>query len=93
VRFSYDQEADALAISVRDDRLVARTIQVDQGTLVDVDENGVAVVIEVLRPARSWPIDEIIEQYGIDEDDAHVLRSMWEANGRYPFVAAELQPA
>lgn len=83
--FDYDQRADALDIRLGD-TLVARTEQIDPGTLVDLDEHGRIVSIEVIRPARRWPLDEILDRFEIAEVDAHVLRDLWSAPDRYPFA-------
>lgn len=76
LRLSYDQEADALYLKLQTGRLVARTIEIDPGTMVDVDETGELTGIEVIRPARDWPLDEIIDRFGIDEGTAAVLRQL-----------------
>ena len=84
---TFDQEADALAIVLVDDALVARTVQVDAGTLVDVDQDGVAIAIEVIHPARSWPLESIVNGFRLAEDDVTMLRALWSDSGPYPFVA------
>jgi uncharacterized protein YuzE len=86
--FEYDKDADALEITLRN-AIVARTVEIDAGTLVDVDEAGVAVSIEVIRPARVLPIDQIVGRFQLADDDIAVLRSMWTENGPYPFEAHE----
>lgn len=88
MNFRYDHEADALAIDVREDALVSRTEQIDPGTLVDLDQRGNVVAIEVLRPARSWPIDEIAGRFHLDPGDEQVLRDLW--RGSYPFAEPAL---
>ena len=35
------------------------TLRFDHGTLVDFDRSGTVVGIEVLQPARGWPLDEV----------------------------------
>jgi len=71
----YDTDADALEI-ILGLGIVCRTIQIDAGTLVDVDEHGDVVSLEVLRPARPWPLDEILGRFAIAERDAEQLRAM-----------------
>jgi hypothetical protein len=66
--------------------IVARTIEIDPGTLVDVDESGRALTIELIRLNRSWPLDEIVERFMLDDDDATILRSLWSADRHYPFA-------
>jgi uncharacterized protein YuzE len=89
MRFRYDREADALSIDLLDEP-VSRTEQVDDGTLVDLDRFGHVVSIEVLHPARSWPVEQIADRFAIDEESMHMLRSLWgetEARQRpYPSI-------
>ena len=86
--FSYDNDADALYIEIANSP-IARTRQLDEGTLVDLDEPGQVVGIEVLRPARDWPLDEIRASCGLGEDNAAVLNSLWGTTPEprpYPFT-------
>jgi uncharacterized protein YuzE len=69
---SYDLDADALYITLAD-RDVARTAEMDQGTLVDLDTMGAVVGIEVIRPQRAWPVRELISKFGIDRSTASYL--------------------
>lgn len=89
MKFQYDQEADALMISIRDG-LVARTEMIDSGTLLDLDEHGALLGIEVIRPARDWPLDEILDQYEVSETDSQALKALRKAeDSRYPFARRE----
>ena len=85
--FHYDHDADALEIRLADG-IVAHTIVIDSGTQVDVDEHGAALSIEVIRPARRVPVNEIIERFGLEHDDVEILRSLWAENVRLPFETA-----
>ena len=85
MRFQYDREADALMISVKDG-LVARSEEIDSGTLLDLDEHGALLAIEVLRPARTWPLDEILASHEVSEADSQTLKALWGAEAPYPFV-------
>jgi uncharacterized protein YuzE len=86
MRFHYDQAVDVLDIEFADDALVSRTEQVEAGTLVDVDQNGRVVAIEVIRPARRWALEEIIGRFALADDDADVLRSLWTEPNAFPFA-------
>jgi uncharacterized protein YuzE len=68
-----DLDADALYIRLTDDE-VTRTVQVDKGTLVDLDPAGAVVGIEIIQPARTWPLEEILGRFGVSEHDA---RELW----------------
>lgn len=72
---AYDNEADALAIKLADG-IVDRTVEVDAGTLVDLDATGQVLVIEVIQPARRWPLDAVLAQFEISDEDAAVLRGI-----------------
>jgi uncharacterized protein YuzE len=86
MKLNYDQEADALMISIRAG-LVARSEEVDEGTLLDLDEHGNLLAIEVLRPARNWPLEKILASYEISDADGQALKDLWGADERYPFVS------
>ena len=86
MRLDYDKVADALDIVFRDDDVVARTEEVDRGTIVDLDESGRVIAIEVIRPARRWPLAKILERYPIDDESAEILRALWATPKTYPFA-------
>jgi uncharacterized protein YuzE len=75
VKLIYDNEADALAIRLADG-IVDRTVEVEPGTLVDVDAAGSVLVIEVIQPARRWPLDEVLARFEIEDADAAILRGI-----------------
>jgi len=54
VKLSYDKKADALYLQIGD-APVARTETVRPGLMVDVDEDGNVIGIEVLSVARQMP--------------------------------------
>jgi uncharacterized protein YuzE len=74
IRQSYDLDANALYITVTD-LPIARTTQIDPGTLVDLDADGGVVGIEVISPERSWPLGEILARFGVGSEDAGQLEA------------------
>jgi uncharacterized protein YuzE len=74
IRQNYDLDADALYINVTGGK-VARTVEIDKGTLVDLDAAGVLVGIEVISPQRSWPVEEILARFEASAEDAAQLRA------------------
>jgi uncharacterized protein YuzE len=52
---------------------VDRTIDIDQGTNVDLDAAGNLLGIEVLNTDRLWPLAEIIKRWDVDAGDAAML--------------------
>jgi uncharacterized protein YuzE len=87
MRFRYDPQVDALSIRLLEGSAIARTEQLEPGTLVDLDGQGHVVAIELVRPARSWALDEIEQRFHIDPHDLEVLRRMWEDSYPYGEVA------
>jgi uncharacterized protein YuzE len=75
MRLNYDIAADALDVRLADG-IVARTEHIDPGTLVDTDASGTLLAIEVLGPQRSWPLEEILDRFDVDEHDAELLRAI-----------------
>ena len=87
VQFEYDESVDALYIRLREGGAVVRTAQLDRGTLVDVDEFGRAVGVEIVSPARDWPLDDLLQGYSIEPEAEQVLVAFWRRPERFPFVA------
>ena len=92
IRQTYDLDADALYITVTDAR-VARTVEIDRGTLVDVDAAGGVVGIEVISPERSWPIGEILSRFTFTEKDADQLKAYFAGIGGTPQMQPPTHPA
>lgn len=63
---SLDTVADALYLQIRRGR-VARTEELDSGTLVDLDTYGDPLGIEVIHPGRAWPLDEFLQRYNVSD--------------------------
>jgi uncharacterized protein YuzE len=72
MKIAYDQQADALYVEL-EAADVARTVQIDRGTLIDLDSQGRLIGVELIRPARPWPLDEILTRFPIDPTDARLL--------------------
>jgi uncharacterized protein YuzE len=81
MKVEYDQQADALYITLAELAEVARTVQIDPGTLVDLDGRGWLIGVEILRAARPWPLDEILSRFPADFTHAHMLRRLERAAG------------
>jgi uncharacterized protein YuzE len=83
--FEFDADANALDITLAEG-ISVRTVEIDTGTLVDVDEHGKPLSIEVLQPSRSWPLAEILERFEVDDDAARVLHALWRDDAPFPFA-------
>jgi uncharacterized protein YuzE len=77
MRLAHDLDADALYITLTDTKIV-RTVEIDEGTMVDVDAVGRVVGIEVISPQRIWPLQEILRRFKLDDADATLLRATFE---------------
>jgi uncharacterized protein YuzE len=80
MKVAYDQQADALYIELGN-AAVARTVQIDRGTLVDLDARGWLLGVELIRPARPWPLAEILNRFPAGSADARLLHLLERAAG------------
>lgn len=76
MQITIDSVADAAYVQLSDG-LVASTVEIDVGTFVDVDSRGRVVGIEIIAPARSWPLETIAERFELDSDSYEMLRSIY----------------
>ena len=84
MRLKYDQSANALYIYLQEGVTPAGGAEIDAGTIVDLDDSGRVVGIELLNPARPWPLDEIAERFEIDMADVLALAAL--ASPERPFA-------
>lgn len=81
MQYEYDNEADALYVLVNE-AIVARTVNVDEMTLIDVDARGETVGIEILAAShRTIDVDAICEQARLAESQSHWLIAVLGADG------------
>lgn len=89
MRLSYDIDADALAISI-EAGVTDRTIEIDSGMMVDVDVDGHVLTIEIIRPARPWPLTELFERFHFRPEDRAVITEI--SKGSPTFDVRPLAP-
>ena len=92
MEMTYDQSVDALYIRISGNEPVARSEQLDAGTLVDLDRFGRVLGIEVLTPARDWPLDQVVSKFSLDPDSAARLNVIFGSNApmkTFPFTKAD----
>lgn len=82
MRLKYDQGANALYIYLQEGVKPIGGAEIDPGTIVDLDGSGRVVGIELLNPARPWPLDEISERFELDIVDLLSLKALAPAEGR-----------
>ena len=80
MKVTYDQQADALYIEL-DDASVARSVHIDRGTLVDLNADGHLIGVELIRPARPWPLATILSRFSVDPTSARILRLLERTTG------------
>lgn len=90
VQIAHDLDADALYITLSDEP-VARTVDIEDCTMVDLDADGNLVGIEVISPRRSWPLQKITQAYEIEDDDAAMLKELY--GGHSDARAEQVSPA
>lgn len=77
MRFQYDTSADALYIYLREREHVARTVEIDGSTNVDLDEDGGLLGIEVLAPGTLWPLEQVLYRHPLDLGDVRALMAAY----------------
>ena len=79
----YDSNVDALDIRLLPDAEVARSVDIDDRRVVDLDSRGRVVSIEVMGSSYGFDVDDLIESFGLGdyEDDLRKL-----AEGKLPVV-------
>lgn len=65
-------DSDILYVILAADRPV-RTVHLDQGTVVDLDEDGRLLGVTVIEWGRPWPLEQVAE-FGLDAAQVDVLR-------------------
>jgi uncharacterized protein YuzE len=63
VKSTYDDQADALYVALRENVPVARSVLVDDDRVVDVDDQGEAVGIEVLGASHGVRLTDLVERF------------------------------
>jgi uncharacterized protein YuzE len=78
MRWTFDLDANALFIYLTDEPSAAQ-VEMSDGVVVDVDNHGQAVAVEVLSPSAGWNLDEIVARFNLDavarDSLAHIRNS------------------
>lgn len=72
----FDPDVDALTLTLSD-RPVHRTVEVGDGRLVDLAEDGTVVAIEVLGASRGVEIDDIAQRFHLVDVLTPWIRELW----------------
>lgn len=71
MRYTYDDEADALYVYLREVD-VARSVVVDEDRVVDVDQLGEAVGLEFLGASEGIKIVDLVERFRLQPYYGHL---------------------
>jgi uncharacterized protein YuzE len=71
--WTFDLDSDSLYVSLGD-AVPARQVELPSGAVVDVDQVGRAVGVEILRASTGWDPDEIDARFNIDRADLESLK-------------------
>ncbi|HXN60556.1 MAG TPA: DUF2283 domain-containing protein [Acidimicrobiales bacterium] len=70
--WTFDVESQSLYVRLSDEAIEGQ-IELDDGTIVDVDAEGNAVGVEVLRAWAQWDFRAVAERFELSEDAAKFL--------------------
>jgi uncharacterized protein YuzE len=72
LRFTYDDEADALYVMLNEGVEVTRSVVVDDDRVIDVDDEGRSIGIEVLGASHGVNLLDLVEQFGLQIYVSHL---------------------
>ena len=75
--YKYDAKVDILDIELRDG-ISAQQIEVEAGTIIDLDNQGRLLDVEIIAPYDGWSIDAIKERVKLTEDEQSYLKMVLE---------------
>jgi uncharacterized protein YuzE len=67
MRFTYDDEVDALYVSFREDVPVARSDVLEDGRVVDFDDSGRPIGVEILGTSTGVQLEDLAGRFGLVE--------------------------
>jgi uncharacterized protein YuzE len=74
MNFIYSIEADALYIELEHAKTVARTVEISPSCLVDLDEAGHPLGIELIHPSRSYSaLAKVVSIWPLDQQGSQLL--------------------
>lgn len=60
MNIEYDPQADALYLTIQPDKSVAKSKEIEQGTVVDWDKNKKVVGLEILDVSKKFDLKKLI---------------------------------
>jgi len=74
MRLKYDLNVGALYIRLSDEA-VARTVELDDNTNIDLDPDGVVVGIEVISIRHPWLLSRVLQEYRLPVGEDAQIKS------------------
>ncbi len=90
MNYSYDARADALYIRFQNTPST-RQVELPDGTIVDVGQDGSLIGIDVMNPGAGWEVAPVIAQWELPNSEAALLRAI--ASEWLPTVRPDSIPA
>jgi uncharacterized protein YuzE len=73
MRLEIDVDSDAMYVYLSDEQPRTQE-ELPSGVIVDLDDRGAVVGVEILRAAAGWDAEEILRRYAVTPVDADSLR-------------------
>jgi uncharacterized protein YuzE len=74
LKWTYDDEADALYVYLRDGHSVARSVVVDEDRVVDVGPDDSVIGIEVLGASEGVQLLDLVDRFGLEPYLGHLRK-------------------
>ena len=75
--YEYDDEVDILDIKFRDG-ISAKQIEAEAGTIIDLDNRGRLLDVEIIAPHDGWSVDAIKQHVSLTDDEKTYLEMVLE---------------
>lgn len=75
INYTYDSVPDALYVSLAQGT-VDHTVELDDGVVVDVAQDGTALGIDVMVPSRGWSAEQVATQFGLEDSGKEFLQML-----------------
>lgn len=75
---TYDSSVDAAYIYLCEDPEVARSVVIDEQRVVDLDEGGEVVGIEILEASSGFELNDIVERFHLQARSTELSQAVKE---------------
>jgi uncharacterized protein YuzE len=91
MQLEFDLNVGALYVKLSDEE-IARTREAGGNAAVDLDVAGNVVGIEVISTAHPWPLDDILRDYRIPDEEQAEIRAYFGASAAAPEIGIGSRP-